>query len=288
METKVLVTGATGPSGSNAVKRLLELNIPVRAMVHTLDERSTALSAQGAEVVVGDMTDFNSVSAAMHGVTSGLFVYPVTEGLLEATAYFAQAASEENLKLIVNVSQRTSVRNAPSHSAQAHWLSERLLDRSGVPVTHLQPTLFMDWLAYFAQEIKENNRYISPFGDARYGTINSEDIGRVAASVLANPEIHAGKTYRLYGPAEITGYDIADALSKVLNRKITYAAIDPEEFGQLLKSFGAPEYRIKHITAIGHMFRSGEFVGMNNNVEELSGTKPLSVIDFIKSNIELF
>lgn len=288
MKNKVLVTGATGPAGSNAVKRLLELNIPVRAMVHKLDARSEALSAQGAEIVVGEMTDFNSVSAAMKGVSKVLFLYPVADGLLEATAFFAQAALEEKVEVLVNISQRTAVRNAPSHSAQAHWLAERLLDRSGVPVIHLQPTLFMEWLAYFAQEIKDNDRYISPFGNARYGTINSEDIGRVAAAVIANPEGHLGQTYRIYGPEEVTGYDIADTLTDVLKRKITFTPIEPETFAGILKQFNQPPYQIKHIVHIGNMFPSGEFTGMNDNVEKLTGTKPSSLRDFIEKNIELF
>jgi NAD(P)H dehydrogenase (quinone) len=288
METKVLVTGATGVSGSNAVKRLLELKVPVRAMVHKIDNRSDALRALGAEIVTGDLTDLHSVSAAMKGISRAMFLYPVTEGLLEATALFAQAANEENVTLIVNISQRTAVRNAPSHSAQAHWLAEQLLDRSGVPVTHLQPTLFMDWMIYFAQEIKDNDRYISPFGNAKYGTIDSEDIGRVAAAILADPEGHAGNTYQIYGPTEISGYDVAETLSSVLKRKISYAPIETEAFGDMLRSFGAPEYQVKHIVATANMFRTGEFGGLNNNVEKITGSKPQSITDFAMKNISLF
>ena len=288
METKVLVTGATGAIGSNTVKHLLELNVPVRAMVHQKDERSAALSELGAEIVLGDLTDFQTVSTAMKGVNRALFLYPVAPGLIEATAYFAQVAIEENLELVVNISQRTAVRDALSHSAQAHWMAEGLLSRSGVPVTHLQPTLFMDWLAYFAQEIKTHNRYITPFGDARFGIINSIDIGRVAAAVLANPTAHQGKSYRLYGPLEMTGFDVAEVLSAKLNRKINYDPITPEEFGDVLRSVGTPEYRVSHLVKVGHMFQSGTFTGMNNNVELISGTKPLWVEDFIAANIELF
>ncbi|MDN3548854.1 NmrA family NAD(P)-binding protein [Mucilaginibacter aquaedulcis] len=291
METKVLVTGGTGPSGSNAIKSLLELQIPVRAMVRKLDDRSAALSAQGVEVVIGDMNDFNSVSAAMKGVNRAFFVYPVQAGLIQATSYFAQAALEEKLELVVNISQRTSTRNVPSKSAQDHWIAERLLDRSGVPVTHLQPTLFMEWLAYFAQEIKENNRFISPFGEARYGAINSEDIGRVGAAILAKPEGHAGKTYRIYGPEELTGQQIATIISDVLQKDIAFIPVEPEALGEIIGASDSPfntPYTIQHIVAIGHMFRTGEFEGMNNNVEELSGRKPLAIADFVRNNIGMF
>jgi uncharacterized protein YbjT (DUF2867 family) len=260
-------------------------------MVHKLDERSDALRSLGVEVVAGDMTDFDSVSAAMKDITSVFFVYPVKAGLLEATAYFAQAALEENVSHFVNISQRTSLRNAPSKSAQEHWLAEALLDRSGVPVTHLQPTLFMEWLAYFAQEVKDNNRLISPFGDASYGMINAEDIGRVGAAVIANPEDHIGKTYQLYGPREITGPEITAALSEALKRDISYMPLSPEVVGDIIGSSNSPfnnPYTIKHIIAIGHMFPTGDFRGMNNNVELLSGHKPSSISQFITQNIEMF
>lgn len=292
MKSRILVTGATGVTGNFAARRLLELNVPVRVMVRQHDERSEKLNTLGAEVVLGDFNDLGSLSAALRGVNGAYFVYPVAPGLLDATALFAQAAKEEGVGLIVNVSQRTALRNAPSHSAQAHWVAERLLDRSGVPVTHLQPTLFMEWLAYFGQEIKDNNRLISPYGSkAKYASINSEDIGRVGAAILANPEGHAGKTYPLYGPDELTQEEVASILSGVLGREINYLSIEPDAFSDIIRSSSSPyntPFNIQHIAAIGHMFRSGEMAGQNNFVEQITGTKPLSLSDFINKNIELF
>src|SRR5439155_26791403 len=66
-------------------------------------------------------------------------------GILEATAFFAQAALEQGVSAIVNMSQISARRIAKSHAAQNHWIAERLLDRSGIPVTHLRPTLIHAW-----------------------------------------------------------------------------------------------------------------------------------------------
>ncbi len=288
MQGKILITGAGGSIGSAAVKGLLRLGAPVRAMVHHLDHQSAALQAQGADVVLGNLSDFRSVSSAMKGITRVLFIYPVMEGLLEATSYLVQAAVEEQVGFIVNISQRTSDREAPSHSAQSHWIAERMLDRCGIPVTHLQPTLFMDWLYYFLPEIKGHNRYITPFGDARFGMIDPQDIAAVAINVLMKPEKNFGEIYRLYGPVELNGTEAAAVLSEVIGRQIDYANITPEEFGEILRVNHQPDYRIKHLTAVGHMFRSGDFGGMNDNVERLTGTRPSSVKDFLTRNIAMF
>ncbi len=49
----MLVTGATGTTGRNAIKKLLELQIRVRAFVHKTDARSEQLRASGVEIVQG-------------------------------------------------------------------------------------------------------------------------------------------------------------------------------------------------------------------------------------------
>jgi NAD(P)H dehydrogenase (quinone) len=285
---KVLVTGPTGATGINTIKQLLALKAAVRALVFKADNRSEALRAQGVEVVLGDLTDFNSVGAALSGITTAFFLYPVTvPGILDAAAYFAQAASEAKVELIVNMSQRTARREAKSHAAQNHWISERLFDRSGVPVTHLRPTLFAEWLMYFAKEIKENSRLIMPFGNARYAPIASEDIGRVVASMLTRPGAHAGNTYPLFGPVELTQYEIAEMLSTVLQRKITYMPVEIDAFAKILEPNFTP-YFVQHTSAIAQDFRDGILEGINNNVEEITGQKPLDMMSFIKKNIELF
>ncbi|MCZ6479952.1 MAG: NAD(P)H-binding protein, partial [candidate division NC10 bacterium] len=61
----ILVTGATGKTGSQVVKQLLEKDFPVRAFVRRRDERSERLEALGAKVVLGDFLDLASVRAAM-------------------------------------------------------------------------------------------------------------------------------------------------------------------------------------------------------------------------------
>src|SRR5271163_2877522 len=212
---KILVTGATGATGGYAITRLLELNVPVRALVHQLDARSEQLRAAGVEVVQGDLSDFEAVSEALKGITGAYFVYPIqVPGILEATAFFAQAALEQGVGAIVNMSQISARRIAKSHAARNHWIAERLLDRSGVPVTHLRPTFFAEWLMYFSQSIRENDMFPLPFGDVRYAPIAAEDQGRVIAAILNDPAEHAGKIYSLYGPKELTQSEVADLLTQ--------------------------------------------------------------------------
>jgi uncharacterized protein YbjT (DUF2867 family) len=288
-ENKILITGATGKTGGAAIKTLLQLKVPVRAFVHKTDARSEQLSADGVEIAQGDLSDFEAVNEALKGITGAYFVYPIeVPGILEATAFFAQAALEQGVGAIVNMSQISARRIAKSHAAQNHWIAERMLDRSGIPVTHLRPTFFAEWLEYFSDSIREKDMFPLPFGDARYAPIAAEDQGRVIAAILNDPAEHAGKIYPLFGPRELTQYEVADILTRVLGRKITYAALDIKDFMEIWKKTGFSAYNHQHIAAVAQDCRDGIFSGTNDLVEKLTGQKPLGMMDYITKNKALF
>ena len=163
----ILVTGATGDTGGYTVEQLLKRNYSVRALAHRQDARSRRLQELGAEVVIGDFLDFEAMRAAMQGIRGAYFCYPIRPGILQATAYFTQAAKEAGVECIVNMSQKSSRENARSHAAQDHWLSEQIFDWSGVAVTHLRPTYFAEWLLYLAPMIRAGVLHV-PFGTGRH------------------------------------------------------------------------------------------------------------------------
>ena len=163
-----LITGATGNTGAHTVRLLRERGLRVRALVHTLDERAARLRELGAEVVQGDLLDFPAVSAATVGVSAAYFNYPVAPGLVEATANFVQAASEAGVHAVVNMSQISARREAKSNAARAHWLAERLLDRSALITTHLRPTFFTFFLNMFWICDNGEGLYLLPFADGRH------------------------------------------------------------------------------------------------------------------------
>ena len=89
---KILVSGATGKIGTEAVKQLLQKNYPVRAMVHQQDTRSEALKQLGAEIIVANVFDAEDVFNAMKG-TQRVFYLPVVHPyMIQSSVAFAVAA----------------------------------------------------------------------------------------------------------------------------------------------------------------------------------------------------
>lgn len=288
---QLLVTGATGATGYATVAALQNTGKVVRALVHQDDVRADQLRAMGAEIVVGDLLDFDSVRGALDGIDAAYFVYPIKPQLLDATVYFAQAAKEAGVGAIVNLSQRTSHRHSKSHAAQNHWLAEQVFAWSGVPVTHLRPTLFAEWLLYpFAlQGVTDNDTLALPFGSGRFAPIAAFDQGRVIAKVLSNPGAHAGQVYLLNGPDVLDGAGVAAALSEGLGRAITYAPVPIQDFQAVAATIPElSDFFAQHIGAVVAELTEGLLAGTNDTVEELTGVAPISIQDFARAHRDQF
>ena len=289
---KMLVTGATGDTGRATIDELLARGHEVRALAHGRDDRSEKLGARGVEVVYGDLLDFGQVRAALHGVRRAYFVYPIQPGILQATAYFAQAAKEAGVDGIVNMSQKSAREDAKSHAATDHWLSERVFDWSGVPTAHIRPTYFAEWLLYLAPMIKAGLLHV-PFGTGKHAPIAAEDQGRVIAGLLEDPAPHQGGIYPLFGPVEYTYAETAQLLGRVLGKPVQYKQVDFEEFAKVLQSVGKNAGRensflFQHLEEVAIDHQNGIFEGTNDLVEKLGGRPPMTLEAFITKHRAAF
>jgi NAD(P)H dehydrogenase (quinone) len=285
-----LITGATGNTGVPTVGLLRERGFRVRAFVHTLDDRATRLHGLGAEVVQGDLLDFDAVSSAVVGVTAAYFCYPIDPPrLLEATAIFAQAASEAGVRAVVNMSQSPARREAQYYGPREHWIAERLLDRTHLMTTHLRPTLFADWLSW--QWLRHDGQGVLrlPFGNARHAPIASADLARVIAAILADPAPHDRQIYPLYGPEELDHHAIAQKMAQTLGIPVRYEPVDIESFAAAMRAQGASPFLAQYLSNVARDYQtSAVFAGTNNLVEAIGGTPPMTVEQYTTATRDSF
>ena len=307
----VLVTGATGDTGGATVEQLLARGRHVRALAHREDARSKRLQELGAEVVFGDFLDLDAMRAAVQGVQRAYFCYPIRPGIIQATAYFAQAAKEAGIDGVVNMSMIPARADAKSHAACDHWVAERVFDWSGLTVAHLRPTFFAEWLLYLAPMIRAGLLHV-PFGPGWHAPIAAEDQACVIVGILEDPAAHRGKIYPLYGPVEFTHEEIAQVLSRVLGKAVQYQQVSLETMRQNMASGGQkppaehtartmygefeqkPEGRTGDSFLIQHLreavvdHKNGILAGTNDVVKKIGGRQPTTLEEFITRHRKAF
>jgi NAD(P)H dehydrogenase (quinone) len=284
----VLIAGATGDTGRAAVRDSIALGLYVRAMVHKKDARAEALEKSGAEVVIGDLLEINTVRAAMEGVDAAYFVWPVQPGLIHATVNFAQAAKEAGVKTVINLSQRSANRDSSSNSCRDSFIAEQVFNWSGLRVIHLRPTYFLEWLLYPWQlPFLRKGILRMPVGKGRHSPIAADDQGRVIAALLNNPGKYVGTTIPISGPVEMDHEQMASELSEALGRKIIFQDLPIEEYCASLQEMGVPADIVQHLSGAMLDYQNGHMSGSDNNVEKLTGRRSMTVGEFARAHVDV-
>jgi len=283
---KFLVTGSTGSTGVPTVRLLLENGHKVTAFVRREDSRSDVLKEPGAEIVTGDMLKIEDVRRAMKGVDGVYFCYPLTQGAVEATAILAQAASEHSVKQIVYMSQRQSRPYARSPATMSHWLSEQILNRSGIPAAHLRVNFFAEWMLYAAAEIRAG-RYLTPFDpESRFVPIAAVDIARVVVKILENPEAFGSVAIPVTGSVEVSHIELAGILAKTLGKEIRFEQVSPDEFVKTLGMDGDPSFAA-HFKAVKIDQQEQLLAGVDKSAAEIVGRPLTTPEQFIEEHRHL-
>ena len=291
--TRFLIVGAGGShgaTGNHVARQLLERGLDVRAFVRQADERADQLRELGAEIAVGDIRDYEVVRAALDGVQRAYFTYPLADGLLIATATFAAAGKQTGLQSVVNMSQITARPDHASPAARQHWLAERVLDWSGIGVTHLRPPFFLENVFNVAAPtVGTEGKIYLPYGQGRHAPIAGEDVARVAVGILTDPPAHRGKTYVPTGPASLSMTEQASVFSRVLGRRIEYVDIPVERWRQILSHVEVmTPWLIEHLSRVAVSHQHGEFDAVTDVVETIGGVVPQSLEAFLHQHQTVF
>jgi uncharacterized protein YbjT (DUF2867 family) len=298
MANLILVTGAAGRVGAvgrTITEMLLKQGKAVRAMVRSEDERAQALRDVGAEVVVGNLLDLDSMHRAIDGCDTMYFGMSVSDTYLAATVNTAAVAKHHGVKAFINMSQMTVAQmsiteTTASPQQKLHWLSEQALNWSGLPVVHVRPTALLEgsFLILTPESVRKTNQIRLPFGEGKTSPVAVEDVARVIAALLANPQPHIGKIYHLTGPQSENMDFYAQEYSKALGRTITYQDIPVERWREGLLQRGFLAHLVNHLVTMADLHRAGRYDRMSDDVFALTGQKPLSMQEFVRKNAATF
>jgi uncharacterized protein YbjT (DUF2867 family) len=271
----ILVTGATGKVGSEAVRLLRQQDVPVRAMVRD-PGKATPLATAGAELARADFDDPGAIDTALASVDTVILVSP---GVPVQELNVVASAVRQGVKHVIKV---TSNAAADSPIARRRYQAEieAGLAASGLAHTLLRANAFMQNTLALAPAITRSGGFGSSAGTGRVGMVDARDVAAFAADVATAPQANAGRTYRLTGPALITYADVATVLSEVLGRPVQYRPVGFEEDRAAMVQAGLPEPVAEMNAQAFSLIAEGDAAWLSQDIPALLGRPARSFTQF--------
>jgi uncharacterized protein YbjT (DUF2867 family) len=275
----ILLTGATGTTGSEVATALSAAGVPFKALVRNPDA-AAPLQRPGVELVQGDLADPASVAAALNGVSRAFLLTAPTADQTTLQNDFITAAKSAGVRHIVKLSVAPG--DGANRFARLHAQGDAHLKQSGLAWTLLQPTFFMQNLLGLAGMIRGGTIY-QPAGAGRSGYVDVRDIAAVAAAALTGPG-HDGQTYTLTGPEDLSFREIADRFSDVLGRLIVYVDIPPEAARDAMLKSGMPTWNVDGVLELMAALRADQLSFVTDDVRRVTGRRPRPLEQFIRDH----
>jgi uncharacterized protein YbjT (DUF2867 family) len=156
-----------------------------------------------------------------------------------------------------------------------HSIEEALRD-CPIPWTFLRAGFFMQNLdTTHRAEIKEHDTLMIPAGESRTSFIDVRDIGAVAARTLID-DGHDNQAYTLTGSEALTYYQVAEILSDVLERPVTYANPSLWEFARWHREQNATPWMFLVVMAgLYTITRLGNAEEITDDVQQILQREPI-------------
>lgn len=271
------VTGATGVLGGVVARQLSDAGFSQRLLVR--DPRR-APDLEDAPAVVVSYGDPVVSRAALEGVKV-LFMVSAAEAedRLQQHYAFVDAAAEAGVQHVVYTSFFGAAPDCTFTLGRDHYATEERIRASGMGFTFLRDNFYLDFLPMLAGE---DGVIRGPAGDGVMAAVAREDIARSAVAVLRDPAVHAGATYDLTGPEDISLAHAAEVLTRATGRTVTYHHETVDEAFASRASYGAPAWQVEAWVSTYTAIAAGELAGATPDVHGLTGQDPMSLEDLVK------
>jgi len=283
----ILVTGATGNTGSGVAAALLDQGRQVRALVRD-EAKGAGLAELGAEVAIVDLDRPETLTGELlDGVSDVYFVtWNGPSALQQSRNLLETIVGSGATPHVVRLSGYGTLESRII-SELAHC--EEDLKASGLPWTILKPTFFMQNALMAVQTVQEQGAIYFDWGAGKAGMIDVRDIVDCAVAVLTGEaEAVDGETFILTGPASIGFADVAAAVSRATGRPVEYVPVPHAAATEAMTAMGVPEWIAQGYAELDAGFEQGFADLTTGNVERLSGHRPRDIEQFAHDHAHLF
>ena len=285
----ILVTGATGHLGSAAISHLLKNTAAGNIVAFARDEnKASLLRGKGVEVRIGTYDDISSLDLAMRGIEKVLLISGNGPTRLQQHKNVVAAAKKAGVGHIVftTIALKDMKTAALRPLMEDLYQAEDYIKQSGLTYTILRNTLYTGATPLFGGEKVIKTGINLPTGNGKVPFALRREMGEAAANALLQNG-HENQTYQITGSDLYSYTDVANALSTLSEKTVTYTDADPKTFPGRLKESGLPDIVVLLVTTFSEDVKNHQFEIVTKDMENLLGRKPASLKEGLKEVFSL-
>jgi uncharacterized protein YbjT (DUF2867 family) len=273
----IAVTGATGAVGRRVAELLAARGKRLRLLVRDPD-RAPRLAAETRRIegygARGDMR------AALEGVET-LFLVPAHESADRVDQHIAavDTAVEAGVRRIVYLSFVAARPDSTFTLGRDHWATEERIRASGVAWIFPRMNLYADFLP---KMVSPAGVIEGPADDGRAAFVARADVADVSAALIAEAG-HEGQAVDVTGPEALTLAEVAERMSRLTGKRITFRDQTLEEAYLSRASYGAPDWQVTAWVSTYTAIAAGDLTHGSEAVPRLAGHPATSLEEVLRA-----
>lgn len=280
---RVAIAGATGRVGSALISNLLTDPVEIVALTRSPDAGRVP---PGVSLATVRFEEPSSLSDALRGADRLFLAHGTSAQQAVNEIALIDAAVAAGVAHIVKLSVMGPA--SKLHPFDWHMEIEAHLARQDIGYTILRPSSFVDILARAGGPVAAG-AWGGAAGDGRVNLIDTRDVADVARVALLDvAHTNSQRAYHLTGPATVSMAEVAEELSRLLGKTITYQHRTAEEQRDVLIGSGASDLVAGLLLGIDRLFRESVLAETTATFADLTGKAPRSVPAWLSENISAF
>lgn len=284
-----VVLGATGNTGSVAVRNLLMRGQKVRAVARD-PRKAQELTNQGAVGVVADVNDSAVLVKVLEGASAAYVMLPPRAkdpDLIGAGNHMSTAITDaisksgiQNVVLLSSVGAQLENKTGPIQCL--HVFEEKLKQVKGLNTLSLRPGPFMENFLMLISLVKSMGMLAGGIdGKLKMSFIATRDIGVAAANALVNLDFSGFETRELHGQRDLSHDEVATAIGAGIGKpKLSYTKFPAFIVEQGMKQLGIPGKTASLMSEMNDAVNDGLLQPLEPR--SVKNTTPTSIEDWVK------
>jgi NAD(P)H dehydrogenase (quinone) len=278
-EASTLVFGATGSLGRHVLDGLVAREIPPDMI--TAVGRSKSRLAELAEAGFGtaaiDLSDSTGIAELVSRHSDIVLISGSDSDRLSQHMSVIEAAKNADARHVYYTSGVRADDNRFDINAD-HKATEDALIASGVTYTILRNTWYIENYIQSLAGPRFTGVLAAAVGDAVVAAASRRDLAE-ALAIVVTTDGRDNVAYSLSGDTNFSYADIAEAMSVVLERDVTYLPVTPDELRTTLTGFGMNDELASFLVGIDETIAAGAFSRVGDDLARLLGRPTMGLVE---------